>query len=407
MASTTLALKDPKAENETRIFCLLTDGRKVRIKIYTDISVKPRHWSSKNKTVLSANPNAASLNKQLTTFKDRVLNIYNDAVLNGLIPTKEYIKDELKPKTEAVSKNKTFWNVWDYYLDAKRSNFKPKSFEKFGTLKNHLLDFEKSEKPSLDLDTITGNTLERLQNYFFDVKKFRTGTSSKYIEIFKMFLNWSNDQQYTKNTTYKSFKPLKQPRALKVVFTPQEIAQIEKLELSNSYLYNARELLILSILTGLRYSDYSRISKEHIKVNMKGEKSLTIRQSKTNDYVDIPLTKRAEEIIQKLFDGKIHAISNQKLNSYVKKVCKAAEIEEYVEIHEDRGKKTVIKKVPKYELISTHTGRRTFCTNLLLRGVPHEVVMKYSGHKDYNSFKNYVNIPKQTEDDIVRKALIG
>ena len=62
---------------------------------------------------------------------------------------------------------------------------------------------------------------------------------------------------------------------------------------------------------------------------------------------------------------------------------------------------------PKYEYISSHTGRRTFATNLLNKGVAAEIVMNFTGHKDYKSFSKYVNIPKRTEMEIVRNALLG
>lgn len=407
MASTTLILRDPKAENETRVICLLRDGREIRIKIYSDISIKPKHWSTKNKYVLSANQNAVDLNKQLLEFKQKVLNIYNHAVNKGLIPTKEYIQDELRPKVEAISKNKSFWNVWGYFLEAKKNYLNPSSIKKFNTIEKHLKSFEKYDKRPLDLDVVTGETLERLQNYFFQELNFQIRTSSKYIKIVKMFLNWAVEKLYTKNFSYKSFKPLKAPDTLKIVFTADEINRIEALNLNNSYLLNARELLILSTLTGLRFSDYSRISKEHVKIDSDDTKVLLIRQQKTKDYVELPLTPRAEGIINKLIKGEVHAISNQKLNNYVKHVCKLAEVDSLIEVHEDRGKLTITKKQYKYELVSTHTGRRTFCTNLLLKGVPHDIVMLFSGHKDYKSFKQYVNIPKQTEKNIIKNALLG
>lgn len=62
MASTIYMLRDGKAQNETRIICLLTDGRKVRIKIYTDYSVHPENWSDTLKKVKSKDPNQIQKN---------------------------------------------------------------------------------------------------------------------------------------------------------------------------------------------------------------------------------------------------------------------------------------------------------------------------------------------------------
>jgi integrase len=79
-------------------------------------------------------------------------------------------------------------------------------------------------------------------------------------------------------------------------------------------------------------------------------------------------------------------ISNQKLNEYVKELCKLAEITESTEIIRYRGATRIAKIYPKYELISAHTGRKTFVTISLEMGIPAEVVMKVTGHSDYKSF---------------------
>ena len=405
MATTTLVLKDANAKGVTRVLCLLVDGRDVRIKISTGVSILPKHWSTKKKYVLSANSNSVDINNQLKAFKNRVLNIYLEAKNTGKQPDKQYLLDELRPKEVAKSKNKSFFDVWELYLKSNKSNYKPKSFEKFASLKNHLLNFEKKKSVRFDLHTLNQETLEKLQNYFYEDLNLRTSTASRYLDLLKTFLNWAYNQEYTSNKKHKSFKPIKAPDTLKVIFTPEEISMIESFEPESDYLVNAKELLILSIYTGLRHSDYSIIKAENININMDGSYTLTMRQQKTKEYVDIPLNKRALEIVNKFIEGKVRGISNQKLNKYIKELCKKAEVEQLVEVHDDRGKLSAVSYKPKYEVVTTHTGRRTFCTNLLLKGIPAEIVMKFSGHKDYKSFAKYVNVPKNIETDLVRKAL--
>jgi integrase len=156
----------------------------------------------------------------------------------------------------------------------------------------------------------------------------------------------------------------------------------------------------------LRYSDFSRIGKQHLKKTDDGY-VLEIRQEKTDDFVNIPLTGESLKTVNDLISGTIHPITNQKMNSYVKDLCEVAEINEPFEVHSYKGREKQTETVPKYKLVTTHTGRRTFSTRLLSRGVPAEVVMKFTGHKDYKSFIKYVNIPKEAEMKIVRKALEG
>jgi site-specific recombinase XerD len=268
--------------------------------------------------------------------------------------------------------------------------------------------FEKYGKIPLKLQTVTADTLSKLQDYFYLEANVVTQTASKYIELFKMFLNWALQNGYTDNRKFQTFKSIKQPDTLKVILTKEDIVKIKAAKLGRfDSLKNVRELLVLSTLTGLRYSDYSRIAQEHIKVAENGQKILIIRQEKTGDFVELPLTKEAEKIITRLLIGKLHSISNQKMNKYVKELCKIAGVDELFEVHTFKGKMKVSKHVPKYELVTTHTGRRTFATNLLLKGIPAHVVMRFTGHKDYKSFAKYVNIPKQAEMDMVKLALVG
>lgn len=407
MATTKLYLRDAKAKNKTRIVCLLVDGRDFRIKFTSDYSVFPKHWG-KNENVLSAHPNAIEMNNQLRDFKDSVLNIYQAAKAAGLLVNAEYIREQLKPKQEAVTASVKFWNVWENFLKFKRSRYKEKSFEKFQALKNHLIKFETLAKTPLQLNTITAGALNSLQDFFYDNANLNTQTTAKYIDLFKSFLNWAVNQGYSDNTSYKSFTPIQQPDTLKVILTAEDVDKIKRANFGvKGYLNNARQLLILSTLTGLRYSDYSRIKTEHLKKDNDDASILHIRQEKTGEYVDIPLTPEAITIINKLITGELHPISNQKMNEYVKELCKIAGIDEPFEIHKYKGKKSISQTCLKYELITTHTGRRTFATNLLLERVPAQVVMKFTGHKDYKSFSKYVNIPKKAEMDLVKKALLG
>jgi integrase len=100
---------------------------------------------------------------------------------------------------------------------------------------------------------------------------------AKYIETFKTFLNWTLKHRYTYNSSFKDYKVIQQPDTLKVVLTPEDISKIKKANLKGKdYLADVCVLLILSTLTGLRYSDFSRIKPEHIKQDEDGFKTLNV-----------------------------------------------------------------------------------------------------------------------------------
>lgn len=403
MATVNLYLKDSKAQ-KTAIRAVINDGRSFQFKFYSGISVKPKHWSKRNKRVLSADPNAAELNRHLMDFQERVLGAYLKAKREGIEVSTEYLKKEVWPQPTKVL---TFWEVWTKYLESKKGEFKPHRFTKFRSLAKHLKDFEEAKRISLDLETISEVLLEDLQKFFYYDKKLNTQSTDKYIGQLRMFLNWAVKRKFTIKTSFRNFQSTKQPDALHVIITAQEMARLESLDLSDKkYLSNTRELFILSCLTGLRFSDYSRLNQQHLRKDKYGDYYLQIRQQKTSDFVEVPLTARGKEIVEQLIGGKIHAISNQKMNKYVKELCILAKVDEPCEVHTYVGREGKTEVKPKHDLITTHTGRRTFATNLLEDGIPAETVMQFTGHKDYKSFSKYINIPRSAQKDQVKRSLM-
>jgi len=405
MATITISLKNKKAE-KSPIWAVISDGRGINLKVYSGFSIKTKHWSKANKCVLSANNESVEINRSLKQFKKDVLGAYLDAKSNGIKANSAYIREALKPK-EPI-KEVTFWGLWDSFLESKRGIFKKHSFTKFGSLAGHLKAFEENRKLNFSLGTLSQELMEDLQNFLYHSQDLNTQSTSKYIGIFKIFLNWCVKRKHTANTDFKYFTPINQPDSLKVVITNEELSKIKTADLGEKeYLKNVRELFTMSCLTGLRYSDYSRVNIQHLKQDGDGGYILLIRQQKTEDFVELPLTPEALNIVEKLITGDVHPISNQKMNTYVKELCVIAEINEPFEVNTYKGKDKKTEIFEKHKLITTHTGRRTFATNLLNKGVPAEIVMQFTGHRDYKSFAKYVNIPKKTQMEVVKKALLG
>jgi integrase len=97
-------------------------------------------------------------------------------------------------------------------------------------------------------------------------------------------------------------------------------------------------------------------------------------------------------------------ISNQKFNSYIKEIGKLVGIDEDIEIIRYRGAEKISQVFKKYYLISAHTGRKTFVTLSLEKGIPAETVMKITGHSDYKSFQRYVNVSEQRKKNEMERA---
>ena len=171
-----------------------------------------------------------------------------------------------------------------------------------------------------------------------------------------------------------------------------------------SHIEESRDLFILSARTGLRYSDLRHINSASWEME-EGKETLTILVQKTSDKLAIPLHRQVIDLYHK-YDSKLPIpVDKSKYNKHVRLCAKIAGITEKVEVWEWEKGRPVIKVKKKYELISSHTGRRSFATNLyLVVKSPHQV-MNLTGHKTEENFKRYICVNQAEMAEVVRKYI--
>lgn len=137
--------------------------------------------------------------------------------------------------------------------------------------------------------------------------------------------------------------------------------------------------------------------------------TISVNTPKTNDQLLIDLNDYSREIIDKYKDAifpndlALPIISNQKMNDYLKETGKLLEFNEPVTKVYFVGNKRYEETHPKHALLTTHCGRRTFVVNALYLGIPAEVVMRWTGHKDYESMKPYIAIVDSLKSSEMQK----
>jgi integrase len=192
-------------------------------------------------------------------------------------------------------------------------------------------------------------------------------------------------------TNLSAFKVIKEEADI-IYLTERELFKLLNLEGLTKSLQQVRDNFCFGCFTGLRFSDIAKINKSNIK-----EDFIEIRTEKTRDALKIPLNQYAKEILRKYQTTNYTrplppTISNQKTNEYLKELCEMAEIDDPIEIEKFSGSKKILIKKPKYNLVTSHTARRTFVTLSLEKGIRAEVVMNMTGHKEYQTFKKYIKI---------------
>ena len=156
--------------------------------------------------------------------------------------------------------------------------------------------------------------------------------------------------------------------------------------LENIRLDRVRDLFTFACFTGLRISDVINLTKANVK---NGFIYLNIIKSSQNS--GIPLTKHALAILEK-YNYKLPKISGQKINDYLKEIGKLIGIDEEEQVVTFKAGKRLETFVPRYELLSSHVGRRTFITLSIMKGIPTPVIQSITGHQDLKSFQKYIQL---------------
>lgn len=331
----------------------------------------------------------------------------------------EIILDDLKVEfAEQFSRKKhvlhhepirehSFFDLWKIFQEerGRQNTWMPATYAKFKSLGKHLIEFNEN----LHFDELYEETLIDLIDYLRVEAKMKNTTIKKQFGYLKWFLNWAVEKKHTSNMAYKTFKPkLKTADNVVVYLTREELDKLRAFNIpeTKQYLERVRDVFLFCCYTSLRYSDVFQLKTYDI-INGK----ISLITIKTTDNLGYKLSDKAQAIIDKYksipFEGNkaLPVISNQKMNDYLKELCELAGVDESVRVVDFIGNKRVENTYPKYSLVGTHTGSRTFICNALKNGMPVHAVMKITGHSDYKAMQPYIDIVSKDVDEMMDKYI--
>ena len=268
------------------------------------------------------------------------------------------------------------------------------TIKKYRTTLNHLQDFIIKTRYKVDFENINTIFYEEYKKFLMNEYKLSVNSIGKDFSVIKFFLNEATERGINNNLSFKSsrFKTISEVSDT-IYLNEQELKLLFDLDLTESKTYSGvRDLFLIGCFTGLRYSDYSVLTKENI---IDGK--IRITTYKTGEPVVIPIHPIVKAIFEKRNYELPKSLSNQKTNQYLKEI--AAEIDELQVLVNKKITKGGVREVQylkKYEMVTTHTARRSFATNLYLSNFPSISIMKITGHRTESAFMRYIKI---TPDD--------
>lgn len=386
-----------------------------RIEFTTGYRIDAAKWDADKQRVKNGCSNklkqsASEINASLLGYYTEIQDIFKKFEVEEIMPTPEQIKEafnELHKPIEEVKPRKStpnaFYKVFDEFVrDCGRQNdWTDSTYEKFAAVKNHLINF----RNELTFDFFDEKGLNDYVTYLRDVKEMRNSTIGKQLSFLKWFLRWAFRKGVHQNNAYDSYKPKLKSTQKKIIFlTWEELNKLREFEIpaAKQALDRVRDVFLFQCFTGLRYSDVFNLRRSDIKGD-----HIEVTTVKTSDSLVIELNNHSKAILDKYKDVAFEddkvlpIITNQKMNDYLKELAELAGIDEPVRQTYYRGNERIDEVTPKYALLGTHAGRRTFICNALALGIPPQVVMKWTGHSDYKAMKPYIDIA----DDIKANAM--
>lgn len=392
MAKVNFYLKNPTSKSETLIYLFFSFDNQ-RFKYSAAENVLPKYWNEGMQRVKKSLTGSTEINAELDRIEGCIKKIYRDGKAAGKAISNEYLKENLDKALERQTNDPiSLFDHFNEYIHVQKPFKTLRTIQKFNTLQNHLLQFQRKHKNKLSFENMDAQFYERFTSFCIDELNLMNNSIAKYIKSLKSFLQWATERGYNVNLSFKKFKA-KERDADIIYLTEDELFKLYDLDLSANFPLEAvRDVFCFGCFTGLRFSDIRRIRKANIK-----DGEINLVSEKTTEKLRVPLNQYSESILKK-YNYSLPVISNQKTNEHLKNLGKLGEINEPTIITRFQGVEEIQVKKPKYEFIGTHTARRTFVTLSLEKGMRPEVVMSITGHKEYNTFKKYIKLTSKVKN---------
>lgn len=338
-------------------------------------------------------------NEALDGLSKLFLNFFSSVVADGGEITKESMKHLLDVHFGKVKeKATTFHEFFEEFIEACKTRMNSQRGGQVVTYNTrreyartliYIEQYEAEHKIHLEFSDIDQDFLASFVGYLQSLNKATNTIAHKVISI-KAVMRAAVERGLTENERWKFYRNSTEETD-SIALNEDELKKLYDYDFSDDpRLERVRDLFLVGCWTGLRFSDVTRIRKENIKDGF-----IDITQSKTFGQVIIPLHHVFKEIWDKYGGNLPCDISNQKFNEYIKEVCKKVGLKDGVLKSITRGGKRTTTRYEKWQLVSSHTARRSFATNLYKSGFPSISIMQITGHKTETAFLKYIKVSKQ------------
>ncbi|WP_163710001.1 site-specific integrase [Mangrovibacterium lignilyticum] len=272
-------------------------------------------------------------------------------------------------------------------------NIKQQSIAKYNIVLKRLREFD----PDLDWQHINYQFYDRYIA-FLQQRGLAKNTIADHVKAIKAICKAGALHKVNRYDDYLQFKKETEDSD-NVYLNESEINRIYRANLSrHPHLEKTRDLFVIACWVGCRHSDLGKIRQETVKNGL-----IYFKQTKTKDPVVIPIHPVVREIFDKYNWVLPKTIANQPFNREVKLIAKAASLRQKETVGKTVGGVYSEVKYEKWELVSSHTARRSFASNLFKEGVSEITIMNMTGHRTQAAFLKYIKVSKEQQAEMLAK----
>lgn len=416
----------------------LIHGKDIDYRVSTPIASRKEYWikNKKKRTLkdlLVSDPVQKNHGKTLLVIRERVLKKFESDYNSGIAITREWLKNTIveianilddKEKISQVAyenrlkeleesdsrKEKEKVNLISSAIDNMISvyEYNKREKQKYNSLRKLIDEYQlylNTPAPGLKINEINQAFIDKLIPWATNVMGYKVSYIKNHVKKLKKaaIYAYENDTkqivEISNNLRSLTGDKFKDEEKIVITLSPEELDIIDKTEIDNPDLTDAKKAILLGCETGLRYSDFNKLSN-HNKIHQNGIEYWGFKTRKTGKWVAIPISNKIKYLIQKYGVPKTDYPDNDvKLNKEIKQVCQLSGLNKIIEgdkttveiYNGKRTRRTRRGKFPKFSLITSRTFRRSFATNYYGR-MDTSLIMGITGHTTEKMLREYINV---------------
>lgn len=357
----------------------------------------PRSTHGKSKTP------AYLINNTIQRYQDETDRLFARFESLDVTPTHEQVRSGIAQavgRVDDAPEVNTLEHLIDAYISEKSTlnQWTVGTVQRHRTIRNKLLSYT----PNASTADLNEKWLSGYYRRLVYTDKLTNNTAIDQLKRAKLILKWGHEKGYGVPSDFQSFNPNVTKTQREIIFLEwDELMHLYNFEFPLEYQRNVRDCFCFQCFTSLRYSDLKQLRKTNIT-----DTHIIVTTQKTTDLLHIDLNDFSREILSRHANSSgeyvLPVYSNQVYNRYLKEICAVAGIDTPITITVIKAGERVTETLPKYALITSHAGRRTFICHALRLGIPPSIVMQWTGHTDYNAMRPYIGIMDSAKKDAMK-----